>query len=232
MMSLTGSTRTGAAVKRGSAETVKRGTLHCFNDTGQSCNAPTRRPVERPVHDDAVRVARETAESPRPTFPARREAISAPWSRMCHSTRYRTQAGPESTRARLVAGSPGRPERFNRSYFVRPTVFADVNSDMRIAREEIFGPMLSIIPFDAEEEAIAISDDTSCGLTNYVGSGDNERVRHASRRLRARMAEAIGIVRAPGGPFGGHKPSGNGRRRPYAHVREPRTANGSVALTP
>lgn len=111
----------------------------------------------------------------------------------------------------MVAGGPRRPEDFNRGYFIRSTIFADVNNDMRIAREEIFGPVLSMIPFDTEEEAISISNDTSYGLTDYVQSGSTERVQRVARQLRAGMVEANGASRAPGSPFGGYKQSGNGR---------------------
>ena len=113
--------------------------------------------------------------------------------------------------ARLVAGGTGRPDGFNRGYFVRPTVFADVNNDMRIAREEIFGPVLSMIPFESEDEAVKISNDTSYGLTDYVQSGDSARTQRVARQLRAGMVVANGAPRAPGSPFGGYKQSGNGR---------------------
>ena len=237
MMSFTGSTRAGTAVTKGSAETVKRvalelggkganivfadsdvpkavkrGTLHCFNNTGQSCNAPTRMLVERPVYDDAVRVARETAETTQVGLPSEEGNHIGPVVSEVQFDKVQTliQAGIDEG-ARLVAGGTGRPEGFNRGYFVRPTVFADVNNDMRIAREEIFGPVLSIIPFDTEEEAIAISNDTSYGLTDYVQSGNNERVQRVARQLRAGMVEANGTSRPAGSPFGGYKQSGNGR---------------------
>ena len=237
MMSFTGSTRAGIAVTKASAESVKRvalelggkganivfadsdvpkavkrGTLHCFNNTGQSCNAPTRMLVERPVYDDAVRVACETAETTQVGLPSEEGNHIGPVVSEVQFDKVQTliQAGIDEG-ARLVAGGPGRPEGFNRGYFVRPTVFADVNNDMRIAREEIFGPVLSMIPFDTEDEAIAISNDTSYGLTDYVQSGSEERVQRVARRLRAGMVEANGASRAPGSPFGGYKQSGNGR---------------------
>jgi aldehyde dehydrogenase (NAD+) len=110
-----------------------------------------------------------------------------------------------------VAGGPGRPEGFNRGYYVRPTVFADVNNDMTIAREEVFGPVLAMIPFETEEEAIAIANDTPYGLSSYVQTGDAERARRVSRQLRAGMVQVNGASRAPGSPFGGYKQSGLGR---------------------
>ena len=113
--------------------------------------------------------------------------------------------------ARLVAGGTGRPDGLNRGYFARPTVFADVNNEMTIAREEIFGPVLSIIPFDTEEEAIEIANDTAFGLTAYVQGGDQKQVQKVARKLRSGMVQLNGAQRASGSPFGGYKQSGNGR---------------------
>ena len=113
--------------------------------------------------------------------------------------------------ARLVAGGPGRPEGLNRGYFVRPTVFADVSNDMTIAQEEIFGPVLSIQPFDSEDEAVAIANDTPYGLADYVQTRDDDKRRRVARRLRAGMIETNGQGFAQGSPFGGYKQSGNGR---------------------
>ena len=237
MMSFTGSTRAGVAVTQASAETVKRvalelggkganivfadadvakavkrGALHCFNNTGQSCNAPTRMLVERSVYDEAVEVARATAEATAVGQPSEDGNHIGPLVSELQFTKVQDliQAGIDEG-ARLVAGGTGRPEGFNRGYFVRPTVFADVNNDMRIAREEIFGPVLSMIPFESEDEAVKISNDTSYGLTDYVQSGDSERTQRVARQLRAGMVVANGAPRAPGSPFGGYKQSGNGR---------------------
>ena len=113
--------------------------------------------------------------------------------------------------ARLVAGGTGRPEGLNRGYYVRPTVFADVSNSMTIAREEIFGPVLSIIPFETEEEAIGIANDTPYGLTNYVQSQDGAKCNRVARQLRSGMVEMNGAPRSAGSPFGGMKASGNGR---------------------
>jgi aldehyde dehydrogenase (NAD+) len=237
MMSFTGSTRAGVAVTKAAAETVKRvslelggkganivfadsdvaravkrGALHCFNNTGQSCNAPTRMLVERSVYDEAVDVARQTAEATAVGQPAEDGNHIGPLVSEVQFDKVQAliQAGIDEG-ARLVAGGTGRPDGFNRGYFVRPTVFADVNNDMKIAREEIFGPVLSIIPFDSEADAISISNDTSYGLTDYVQSGDNARTQRVARQLRAGMVQANGAGRAPGSPFGGYKQSGNGR---------------------
>ncbi|WP_370160045.1 aldehyde dehydrogenase family protein, partial [Salipiger bermudensis] len=113
--------------------------------------------------------------------------------------------------ARLVAGGPGRPEGFNKGFYVRPTVFADVTPDMTIANEEIFGPVLSIMKFETEAEAVEVANDTPYGLTNYVQSQDVARRHRLARQLRSGMVEMNGKSRAPGAPFGGMKQSGNGR---------------------
>ena len=237
MMSFTGSTRAGIAVTKAAADSVKRvalelggkganivfsdcdvaravkrGTLHCFNNTGQSCNAPTRMLVERSVYDEAVDVARQTAEGTAVGLPSEDGNHIGPLVSAIQFEKVQglIQAGIDEG-ARLVAGGTGRPEGFNRGYFVRPTVFADVNNDMRIAQEEVFGPVLSMIPFDSEDEAVAISNDTSYGLTDYVQSGDSGRTQRVARQLRAGMVQVNGAGRAAGSPFGGYKQSGNGR---------------------
>jgi aldehyde dehydrogenase (NAD+) len=113
--------------------------------------------------------------------------------------------------ARVVAGGLGRPEGFNRGYYVRPTIFADVNNDMTIAREEIFGPVLAMIPFDSEDDAVAIANDTPYGLAAYVQSGDKVKAQRVARKLRAGMVQINGTSRPYGSPFGGYKQSGLGR---------------------
>lgn len=237
MMSFTGSTRAGILVSKAAADSVKRvalelggkganiifgdadvqkavrrGAVHCFNNSGQSCNAPTRMLVERCVYKEAIEVARETAENTQVGKPDQEGHHIGPLvsKQQFDKVQDLIKAGIDEG-ARLITGGVGRPKGFDRGYFVRPTVFADVNNDMRIAREEIFGPVLSIIAFDTEEEAIQISNDTSYGLTDYVQSGDGERVNRVARRLRAGMVQANGASRASGSPFGGYKQSGNGR---------------------
>lgn len=237
MMSFTGSTRAGKSVTKAGAdnvkrvalelggkganiifadtnvpEAVKRGVSQCFNNSGQSCNAPTRMLVEKIIYDQAVDIARETAESTLVGMPDEEGNHIGP---LVSKVQFdRVQALIEigiAEGARLVAGGLGRPEGFNTGYFVRPTVFADVNNEMRIAREEIFGPVLSIIPFETEEEAVKISNDTSYGLTDYIQTGDTHRLQRVARQLRAGMVQANGVQRASGSPFGGYKQSGNGR---------------------
>jgi aldehyde dehydrogenase (NAD+) len=236
MISFTGSTRAGTAISKNAAETlkrvhlelggkganiifadaddkaVKRGALHCFNNTGQSCNAPTRMLVQRQIYDQAVETAAGVAKMIQVGPAAEPGRHIGPVVSQIQFDKIQDliQTGIDEG-ARLVAGGPGRPEGVNRGYFVRPTVFADVNNQMTIAREEIFGPVLSIIPFDDEDEAVAIANDTPYGLTNYVQSQDPARRNRVARRLRSGMVEMNGQPRGAGAPFGGMKASGNGR---------------------
>ncbi len=236
MVSFTGSTRAGIAISKAAADTlkrvhlelggkganlifadadekaVKRGAQHCFNNTGQSCNAPTRMLVQRDIYDQAVETAREVAETTRVASAHESGRHIGPVVSEAQFDKIQDliQKGMDEG-ARLVAGGLGRPEGVNRGYFVRPTVFADVNNDMTIAREEIFGPVLSIIPFESEEDAVRIANDTVYGLTNSVQSQDGARRNRMARRLRSGMVEMNGQSRGAGSPFGGMKHSGNGR---------------------
>ena len=236
MVSFTGSTRAGTAISKNAAETlkrvhlelggkganvifddaddkaVKRGVLHMMNNTGQSCNAPSRMLVQRGVYDKAVEEAGAVAASVA-VGPASEEGRhigpvvnEVQWNKIQALIEKGIDEG-----AKLVAGGPGRPEGLNRGFYVRPTVFADVNNQMTIAREEIFGPVLSIIPFDTEEEAVEIANDTPSGLTNYVQTQDSARANRLATQLRSGMVEMNGTSRAAGAPFGGMKQSGNGR---------------------
>jgi aldehyde dehydrogenase (NAD+) len=236
MVSFTGSTRAGIAVSKGAAETLKRVTLElggkganlifadaddmavergvrqCFINSGQNCNAPSRMLVERSVYGRAVETAARVASS----IPVGPSNTPGPHIGPVVSARQyeRIQALIETgigEGARLVAGGTDRPSGFNRGYFVRPTVFADVSNDMTIAREEIFGPVLSIIPFETEDQAIEIANDTPYGLTNYVQSRDDARRNRIARRLRSGMVEMNGQPRGAGSPFGGVKASGRAR---------------------
>jgi aldehyde dehydrogenase (NAD+) len=237
MMSFTGSTRAGIAVSKSAADTVKRVTLElggkspnlvfadadltkavkggvfgCFLNTGQSCDAPSRMLVERPIYEDAVGIAGQVADNAEVGHPAEDGRHMGPLVSQAQFDKVQAliQTGIDEG-ARLVAGGVGRPEGFNRGYFVRPTVFADVTPDMTIAREEIFGPVLAMIPFDDEEEAIRIANDTPYGLAAYVQSGDPDRLRRVARRLRAGVIQLNGASPAGSSPFGGYKQSGNGR---------------------
>ena len=236
MISFTGSTRAGIAITKNAAATlkrvhlelggkganiifadadakaVKRGALHCFNNTGQSCNAPSRMLVEAGIYDQAVETAAEVAGISRVVSPAEpgRHLGPAVSKTQFDKIQALIQTGVDEG-ARLVAGGPGRPEGVNRGYFVRPTVFADVSNDMTIAREEIFGPVLSVMRFETEAEAVAIANDTPYGLTNYVQSSDGNRRIRLARQLNSGMVEMNGQSRGAGSPFGGVKASGNGR---------------------
>ncbi|MCI2400214.1 aldehyde dehydrogenase family protein [Aliiroseovarius subalbicans] len=236
MVSFTGSTRAGIAISKAAADTlkrvslelggkganiifddaddkaVKRGVLHMMNNTGQSCNAPSRMLVQRGVYDQAVEIARETAEKVT-VGPAHEEGrhigpvvSELQWNKIQDLIQQGIDEG-----ARLIAGGTGRPEGLNKGFFVKPTVFADVTNQMTIAREEIFGPVLSMIPFDSEEEAIEIANDTVYGLTNYVQTQDGSKANRVARQMRSGMVEMNGTSRAAGSPFGGYKQSGNGR---------------------
>ena len=236
MISFTGSTRAGKAISKAAAETLKRVTLelggkganlifadaderavergvrHCFNNSGQSCNAPTRMLVERPVYDRAVEIARQVAEGTKVASAHEPGRHIGPVvnKRQWDQIQGYIQKGIEEG-ARLVAGGLGLPEGMNKGYFVRPTVFADVVPGMTIEKEEIFGPVLSIIPFETEEEAVRIANDTPYGLTNYVQSQDGARRNRLARQLRSGMVEMNGKSRGAGSPFGGVKASGRAR---------------------
>lgn len=236
MISFTGSTRAGKLISKSAAETlkrvmlelggkganiifedadenaVKRGVIHCFNNSGQSCNAPTRMLVQKPLYEQAVETARQLAEST--TVSSAHEQgkhIGPVVSEMQYDKiQALIQKGIDEG-ARLVAGGTGRPSGLNRGYYVRPTVFADVRNDMTIAQEEIFGPVLSIIPFETEAEAIAITNDTPYGLTNYIQTQDGAKRNRVALKVRAGMVETNGKSRAAGAPFGGVKMSGRAR---------------------
>ncbi len=236
MVSFTGSTRAGRLISKNAAETLKRvhlelggkganiifadadekavrrGAMHCFNNTGQSCNAPTRMLVQRDIYEQSVEAAAAAAKALEvgPASASGRQMGPAVSAAQFEKIQTLIQVGIDEG-ARLVAGGPSRPDGLNRGYFCRPTVFADVNNQMTIAREEIFGPVLSIIPFDTEEEAIEIANDTPYGLTDYVQSQDGARRNRVAMQLRSGMVEMNGQPRGAGAPFGGVKASGNGR---------------------
>lgn len=236
MVSFTGSTRAGTAISKNAAETlkkvhlelggkganlifadadenaVKRGVLHMMNNSGQSCNAPSRMMVEASAYDVAVETATEVAKSVE-VGPASKDGRhigpvvnESQWNKIQDLIQTGIDEG-----ARLVAGGTGRPEGLNRGFYVKPTVFADVTNEMTVGREEIFGPVLSIMKFETEEEAVAMANDTVYGLTDYVQSSDGARRNRLARRLRAGMVEMNGESRGAGSPFGGVKRSGNGR---------------------
>jgi len=237
MVSFTGSTRAGVAVAIAAAPTVKRvtqelggksanivlddadlkravtsGVQSCFYNSGQSCNAPTRMLVTRQQHDEAVAIAKEVAESVKVGDPMADGVMLGPVVSDVQFERIQSliQKGVDEG-AKLVAGGTGRPEGLSRGYFVRPTVFADVRNDMTIAREEIFGPVLSILPYADEEEAVRIANDTVYGLSGYVQSGDVDRARRVAKRIRSGNVHINGAPPDFSAAFGGYKQSGNGR---------------------
>jgi aldehyde dehydrogenase (NAD+) len=237
MVSFTGSTRAGVAVAIAAAPTVKRvtqelggksanivlddadlkravtaGVQSCFYNSGQSCNAPTRMLVTRKQHDEAVAIAKEVAESVKVGDPMADGVMLGPVVSEVQFKRIQglIQKGIDEG-TKLVAGGTGRPEGLARGYFVRPTLFAEVRNDMTVAREEIFGPVLSILPYRDEEEAVRIANDTVYGLSGYVQSGDVERARRVAKRIRSGNVHINGAPSDFSAAFGGYKQSGNGR---------------------
>ena len=237
MMSFTGSTRAATAVTRDAAETVKRVTLElggkspnlvfancdleaqvsasvaeCMYNTGQSCDAPTRLLAQRSCYEAVLEIAKRAAEATEVGDPAQEGAHIGPLFDRIQFDRVQAmiKVGLEEG-ARLLAGGLGRPDGIDAGWFVKPTIFCDVSNDMRIAQEEIFGPVLVIIPFEDEAEAIEIANDTPYGLAAYLQTGDAERAERVAARLRAGAIHINGGGFNYGSPFGGYKQSGNGR---------------------
>lgn len=236
MISFTGSTRAGRAISKTAAETLKkvtlelggkganlvfadadakaveRGVRHMMQNSGQSCNAPSRMLVERPFYDRAVDIATSVATEIKVAPADQKGSHIGPVvnKRQWDQIQGYIQKGIEEG-ARLVAGGLGPPEGMNRGYYVRPTVFADVEPGMTIEREEIFGPVLTIMPFDTEEEAVGIANNTPYGLSNYVQSADQDRRRRLGLQLKAGMVEMNGKSLEAGAFFGGVKASGRAR---------------------
>jgi aldehyde dehydrogenase (NAD+) len=237
MMSFTGSTRAGILVSKAAADTVKRvalelggkspniiledaplekavtrGVRDVMMNTGQSCNAPTRMLLPRSHYEEAVEIARNVAEKVRVGDPQSTETHMGPlvsdaqWSKVQGLIEAGIAEG-----ARAVAGGPGKPEGLEQGAFVKPTVFADVNNSMTIAREEIFGPVVCLIPYDSIDEAVDIANDTVYGLSAYVYGGSPESALAVGKRLRAGMVHINGAGLDAMAPFGGYKQSGNGR---------------------
>jgi aldehyde dehydrogenase (NAD+) len=237
MMSFTGSTRAGISVAQESAKTVKRvaqelggkspnlilddatfpeaiarDTFGVCMNTGQSCNAPTRMLVPAGRMEEAAAIAKATAEQIKVGDPSDSGTQIGPLVSETQFDKVQAliQKGIDEG-AKLETGGVGRPDGLNRGYFVKPTVFSDVSNEMTIAREEIFGPVLSLIPYASEEEAVEIANDTVYGLAAYVTSGDLEHAADVGRKIRAGNVHLNGAGVDPGAPFGGYKQSGNGR---------------------
>ncbi len=237
MMSFTGSTRAGIQVAKAAADTVKRvaqelggkspniilddadfekqvsgGVQSMFLNSGQSCNAPSRMLVPEARHDEAVAIAKRAAEATNVGDPNLKDSTIGPVVSKVQFDKIQTliQKGIDEG-ATLVCGGPGLPDGISRGFFVKPTIFANVRNDMTIAREEIFGPVLCMLPYKDDEEAIAIANDTPYGLSAYVSGSDPERVRAVANRLRAGNVHVNGAQLDFAAPFGGYKQSGNGR---------------------
>lgn len=237
MMSFTGSTRAGIQVARAAADTVKRvaqelggksanillddvdlekavtgGVLSCFSNSGQSCNAPTRMLVPAPLHERAVEIARAAAEKVVPGDPHDPATSMGP---VASEAQFKKIQGllhrALDEGCELVTGGPGRPAGLEKGYFVKPTVFANISGDKTIAQEEVFGPVLAIMPYDSVDEAVQIANNTPYGLSGYVSSGDLQQARKVAARLRTGMVHLNGAAADFNAPFGGYKQSGNGR---------------------
>jgi aldehyde dehydrogenase (NAD+) len=246
MVSFTGSTRAGVAVAVAAAATVKRvtqelggksaniilddadlekavkqGVQECFRNTGQSCNAPTRMLITRAKMAEAVELARQAAESTKVGDPAAEDTGVGPLATQAQFDKVQRliQKGIEEG-AKLVAGGPGRPAGFTKGYFVKPTVFADVHNEMTIAREEIFGPVLCMIPYEDDDDAIRIANDSLYGLSGFVTGRNLERAHRIAKRIRAGNVHINGARVDFSGCFGGYKQSGNGREWGEAGLEE------------
>jgi aldehyde dehydrogenase (NAD+) len=237
MMSFTGSTRAGSAITHDAADTVKRVTLElggkspnlvfadcnlkervtasvneCMFNTGQSCDAPTRLLVERSCYDEVLKIAKQAANDTMVGNPELEGGHIGPLFDQIQFDRVQAmiKVGIDEG-ANLLAGGLGKPEGHETGWFVKPTIFSDVSNDMRIAREEIFGPVLVIIPFEDEADAISIANDTPYGLAAFLQTGNAERAERVASKLRAGAVHVNGGGIEYGTPFGGYKQSGNGR---------------------
>ena len=236
MVSFTGSTRAGKLISKNAADTIKRvclelggkggnivfsdaypeavrdGVRNIMSNSGQSCDAPTRMLVEKSIYERAVQEAADEANKIGVDLPSKSGDHIGPVINRTQFEKIQSliQSGIDEG-ATLVAGGAGRPSNFDKGYYVKPTVFTNVENNMRIAKEEIFGPVLSIIPFETEEEAIAITNDTPYGLGNFLQTEDKKRARRVSKQLRAGVVQINGNAPDSGTPFGGYNQSGNGR---------------------
>ena len=237
MMSFTGSTRAGIAVAKAAADTVKRvaqelggkspnivlddadlkkavtgGVMNMMSNSGQSCNAPSRMFVPRAKQDEAIQIAKAAAEKVKVGDPFAEGTTMGPVVSDVQFNKIQglIKKGIDEG-ATLVTGGLGRPDGLNRGYYVRPTIFANVTNDMTIAREEIFGPVLAILPYDTEAEAIKQANDTPYGLSSYVQSSNLERARKVASQIRAGNVHLNGTGGGMDTPFGGYKQSGTGR---------------------
>jgi len=237
MMSFTGSTRAGILVAKASADTVKRvsqelggksaniilpdaplkeavinGVHGMFHNSGQSCNAPSRMLVQKDFYEEAVAIAAAEAARIHPGDPTDPESEIGPVISQLQYNKIQAliEQGVEEG-AKVAAGGPGKPAGLETGYFVKPTIFSDVNNDMTIAREEIFGPVLCMIPYTDVDEAVRIANDSDFGLSGYVWGATTEEAMAVARRLRTGMVHLNGAPTDVLAPFGGYRQSGNGR---------------------
>ena len=236
MVSFTGSTRAGRLISKNAAETIKRvclelggkggnivfadsykdavrdGIRNVMSNSGQSCDAPTRMLVEKSIYERAVKEAVDEANKIKVDQATKKgDHIGPVISKVQYDKIINLIESGISEGATLAAGGPELPNGLNKGYFIKPTIFTDVTNEMRIAKEEIFGPVLSIIPFDTEDEAVKIVNDTSYGLGNYLQTDDKEKAHRVAKKLRSGCVYINGNAADVGTPFGGYRQSGNGR---------------------
>ena len=236
MVSFTGSTRAGKLITKNAADTIKRvclelggkggnivfadsypdavrdGIRNVMSNSGQSCDAPTRMLVEKSIYERAVKEAVDEANKIKVDIASKSgDHIGPVVSKVQYDKIINLIKDGINEGATLAAGGPEMPRDLNKGYFIKPTIFTDVTNDMEIAKKEIFGPVLSIIPFETEEEAIKITNDTEYGLGNYLQTEDKEKAQRVARKVRAGTVYINGQGTDVGAPFGGYKQSGNGR---------------------
>ena len=236
MVSFTGSTRAGRLISKNAADTIKRvclelggkggnivfadsypeavrdGIRNVMSNSGQSCDAPTRMLVEKSIYQRAVTEAVDEANKINVDVASKKgDHIGPVVSKIQYDKIINLIHSGIKEGATLAAGGPELPNNLNKGYFIKPTIFTDVSNDMTIAKEEIFGPVLSIIPFETEDEAVRIVNDTSYGLGNYLQTEDKEKAHRVARKLRSGCVYINGKGADPGTPFGGYRQSGNGR---------------------
>jgi aldehyde dehydrogenase (NAD+) len=236
MVSFTGSTRAGKLITKNAADTIKRvclelggkggnivfadsypdavrdGIRNVMSNSGQSCDAPTRMLVEKSIYERAVNEAVDEAKKIKVDIASKKgDHIGPVVSKIQYDKIINLIKDGIKEGATLAAGGPEMPDGLNKGYFIKPTIFTDVTNDMQIAKKEIFGPVLSIIPFETEEEAISVTNDTEYGLGNYLQTEDKEKAKRVSKKLRSGIVYINGNSPDSGTPFGGYKQSGNGR---------------------
>ena len=236
MVSFTGSTRAGKLISKNAANTIKRvclelggkggnivfadsypnavrdGIRNVMSNSGQSCDAPTRMLVEKSIYERAIREAAEEAKLIKVDEASKKgDHIGPVVSKVQYDKIINLIKSGINEGATLAAGGPDLPNNLNKGYFIKPTIFTNVTNDMQIAKKEIFGPVLSIISFETEDEAIKITNDTEYGLGNYLQTEDKEKAKRVAKKLRSGCVYINGNAADPGTPFGGYKQSGNGR---------------------